>query len=116
LSTIHLLLFVRCDTIRPVTRMNSVVRHQVVSDGVSSQLVKLHVLVMPFSVLEHNDFMDPVILRSAWFSVLEYNDFMDPVILRSAWFWVLSELSRLSFADVAYADELYSSLGLTVPW
>ena len=64
---LHLLLFVRCDTIRPVTRMHSVVRHQVVYDGVSSQLVKLHVLVMPFSVLEYNDFMDPVILRSAWF-------------------------------------------------
>ena len=35
--------------------------------------------------------------------------------MRSAWFWDLSKLSRLSLAVVAYADELYSKLGLTVP-
>jgi len=40
---LHLLLFVRCYTVRPVTRMNYVVRHQVVSDGVSSKLVKLQI-------------------------------------------------------------------------
>ena len=35
--------FVRCYMVRPVTRMNYVVCHQVVSGGVSSQLVKLQI-------------------------------------------------------------------------
>ena len=37
---------------------------------------------------------------------------MAPVIMRSAWY----KLSRLPLTVVAYADELYSRLGLTVPW
>ena len=40
---LHLLLFLGCYTVRPVTRMIYVVCHRVVSDGVSSQLVKLQI-------------------------------------------------------------------------
>jgi len=40
-------------------------------------------------------------------------DIMVSVIMRSL---ALSRLSRLSLAVVTYADELYSRLGITVPW
>ena len=41
-------------------------------------------------------------------------DFMALVIMRSVWFLALSKLSRLHLAVMAYADQLYSRLGLTV--
>ena len=41
-------------------------------------------------------------------------DFMASVIMRSVLFWALSKLSRLSLAVAAYANKLYSNLGLYV--
>ena len=40
---LHLLLFVRGYTVRPVTRMNLADRHKVISGGVPSQLVKMQI-------------------------------------------------------------------------
>ena len=40
--------------------------------------------------------------------------FMASVIMRSVLFWALSKLSRLSLAVAAYANKLYSNLGLYV--